>query len=76
MSLRFSNNELAQIDAAWRKDKAARCPLDDKPLLTTTWSARAHVMVYFVCRNCTRIGAVAYDRDDEAVAGVIAKSSP
>jgi hypothetical protein len=30
-------------------------------------------MIYFVCRNCTRIGAVAYESDDSAVAGMPAK---
>lgn len=63
---------MQQIDVAFRGKGMARCPLDEKPLLTTTWPDRRMRMVYFVCRACSRIGAIGYEHDDPNVPGVVA----
>lgn len=72
---RFSDAEMTSIDAAWRAKALPRCPLDEKPLLTTTWGDARRKMVYFVCRACGRIGAVAYESADPTVPGIIARES-
>lgn len=63
------------IDASWRAKVLTRCPLDEKPLLTTTWGDARRTMVYFVCRACGRIGAIAYESADPNVPGLIARES-
>lgn len=69
---RFSVEEMQAIDIAYRSKGLARCPLDEKPLLTTTWPDRRMKMVYFVCRACSRIGAVGYQSADPTVPGLVA----
>jgi hypothetical protein len=69
---RFSAREMRAIDVAHRTKDIARCPLDEKPLLTTTWGDTPKRMVYFVCRACSRIGAIAYESTDPSVPGIIA----
>jgi hypothetical protein len=69
---RFSVEEMQTIDVAYRVKGLARCPLDEKPLLTTTWPDRRMKMVYFVCRACSRIGAVGYQSADPNVPGLVA----
>lgn len=72
---RFAEVEMQAIDVAWREQGHARCPLDMKPLLTTTWGDTPRRMVYFVCRACSRIGAIAYESTDPTVPGIIARES-
>lgn len=72
---RFSEEEMKIIDAAHRAQSLIRCPLDEKPLLTTTWGDARRKMTYFVCRACGRIGAVSYESADPTVPGVIARES-
>lgn len=72
--LRYTEQELAVIDQGYRGG-LARCPLDDKPLLTTAWPDRTLRMVYFVCRQCSRIGAIAYPVDRPEGPGFIARQS-
>ncbi len=72
---RFTAEELRAIDVAHREKDVARCPLDEKPLLTTTWSDRRMRMVYFLCRACSRIGAIAYESTDPKIPGIIARGS-
>ena len=72
---KFSDAEMQSIDVAYRGKGFARCPLDEKPLLTTTWGDTPRKMVYFVCRACSRIGAVAYESSDPNVPGTPARES-
>lgn len=72
---KFSDAEMRAIDVAYRGNAFVRCPLDEKPLLTTTWGDPPRKMVYFVCRACSRIGAVSYESSDPNVAGTPARES-
>lgn len=69
----FSEADLAAIDASHRSGHGARCPFDEKPLVTTAWNGGAVKMVYFLCRACARIGAIGYASDDPTVPGRIAR---
>ena len=71
---RYRDAELAEIDAGHRAG-FARCPIDGKPLLSTAWSDKTTDMVYFVCRECARIGAIAYLRDSPGAPGLMARHS-
>ncbi len=73
--LRFTDEQLTVIDVGHRVRGLARCPVDEKPLLTTAWPDRTMRMVYFVCRECTRIGAIAYANDRPDAPGIIATQS-
>lgn len=72
--LRYTEQELVVVDAGYRRG-LARCPIDEKPLLTTAWPDRTLRMVYFVCRQCSRIGAIAYPIDKPDGPGLIARQS-
>ena len=48
----------------WAEADGARCPFDEKPLVTTAWNGGTVKMVYFLCRACARIGAIGYASDD------------
>jgi hypothetical protein len=69
----FSEADLAAIDISHRGGRGARCPIDQKPLVTTAWNGGTVKMVYFLCRACARIGAIGYDSDDPKVPGHIAR---
>ena len=71
----FAPNDLERIDVAHRAGGNARCPHDDKPLVVTAWANGKHRMVYFLCRECTRVGAIAYESDDPNVPGRPARRS-
>ncbi|GAC1518446.1 MAG: hypothetical protein NVS3B10_20400 [Polyangiales bacterium] len=71
----FTREELEAIDRVHRAGGVLRCPEDDKPLVTTAWRNPKRRMVYFVCRACGRIGAVAYESDDPSVPGTVAGRS-
>ena len=70
----FNTRDLEAIDVAHRAG-TARCPHDDKPLVITAWANGKRRMVYFLCRECTRVGAVAYESDDPNVPGRPARRS-
>ena len=72
---RFTHAHLESIDVAYRDAGRARCPLDDKPLVTTTWPGKVVRMVYFLCRECGRIGAIGYEGSDPSIAGQVARPS-
>ena len=65
----FTDAELRAIDIVYRAAGVPRCPHDEKPLVSTTWTDRNHRMVYFVCRACSRIGAIGYEGNDPSVPG-------
>ncbi len=65
----FADGDLIAIDVEYRASNSARCPHDEKPLVATSWKNGAQRMVYFLCRECTRVGAIAYDSDDPNVPG-------
>ena len=69
----FSEVDLAAIDVSHREGHGARCPIDAKPLVTTSWNGGAVKMVSFLCRACARIGAIGYATDDPKVPGHIAR---
>lgn len=71
---RFDERDLAEIDAAYRAGLLPRCPHDQKPLLHTAWEGPLR-MVYFVCRECSRIGAIGYDRASPHGPGIAAIGS-
>jgi len=72
---KFVEAEMVAIDVDYREKGLARCPLDMKPLLTTTWGDTPRRMVYFVCRACSRIGAISYESTDPTVPGIPARGS-
>jgi hypothetical protein len=71
----FSTIDLERIDVAHRAGAATRCPHDDKPLVITSWQNGKRRMVYFLCRECTRVGAIGYESDDPNVPGRPARRS-
>lgn len=75
MAASFQEVDLVAIDVAHRAGKPTRCPHDDKPLVVTAWKNGSRRMVYFLCRECTRIGAIAYESDDPEVPGKPARRS-
>lgn len=69
----FRPTDLQEIDEAYRAGGSARCPRDAKPLVTTTWGNEERTTVYFLCRACSRIGAITYATSDKSIPGIIGR---